>query len=699
MVNQENSPSYSTRCIAFALLFLLIFIIYSNTFRASWHLDDYHNIIQNAALRIEDLQPRTIFQTFFTTSEEDFVLKKKLYRPLVCLSFALNWYVAKDNLFGYHLVNIGIHFLTAFILFLTILNLFRSPCLKNRHQDSEYFIALFSAVLWAVNPLQTQAVTYIVQRMASLAAMFYLLGIYLYLRGRLNQVRLNQALCYVGCFLSYALALASKENAAIFPLALMLVEIIFFQDLSRPKVRKALFGITLAGGVLLLLFGIFVFFHGEPLNFLNAYENRLFTPLQRLLTEPRILIFYLSQLFYPVPTRLSIEHHLPVSTSLFSPWTTLPSILVVMVLIGFGIALMRKRPILSFSILFFFLNHLIESSFIGLELIFEHRNYLPSLFLFFPVSVALKALTDHYRYRKSAMHLILVSFLILMMVGLGMGTYIRNLAWATEKSLWEDAIRKAPTMTRPYHNLAWGYYERRGQLDEAMKLYQKALNLMKHNNQGRSMVLNNVANLYYRKGDFSKACKFWEMALKLNPNNGAFEYRLAMGLTKTGDLKKALFYVDKILQKYPGHQNSLYRKGEILLKLKKTDEALVYFRQALKLKPMDTATLAQIGVSCRLSGYYDRAEWFLKAALARNSQDMMVLLWLIETNLMLADRNDADRYAQQLLDLGKFNLLTAKRTQLSADNLMPPTSRKRLIHEIGKQQQADLKTLTRFEDR
>ncbi|MGD8764401.1 MAG: tetratricopeptide repeat protein [Desulfobacteraceae bacterium] len=699
MLNQKNSPSYSLYCTAFALLFLLVFLVYSNTFRASWHLDDYHSIVQKTTLRINDLQPRTIFQTFFSTSEEDLVLKKKLYRPLACLSFALNWYAGKDNVFGYHLVNICIHFLTAFMLFLTILNLFRSPRLKTSYRGNEYFIALFSAVLWSVNPLQTQAVTYIVQRMASMAAMFYLLGIYLYVKGRLHQAHFKRIVYLGGSLLSYALALACKENAAIFPLALVLVEIIFFQDLSRPKVRKTILGITLAGGVLLLLFGIFVFLHDGPLKILNTYETRLFTPLQRLLTEPRILIFYLSQLFYPVPTRLSIEHHVPVSTSLFSPWSTLPSILVVMALIGFGIAQMRKRPILSFAILFFFLNHLIESTVIGLELIFEHRNYLPSLFLFFPVSVALKALIDHYRYRKPAMHFILVSFLILIIVGLGMGTYIRNQAWATERSLWEDAIRKAPKMTRPYHNLAWGYYERQGMLDEAMKLYQKALNLLKHNTVGRSLVYNNMANLHYREGNFSKACEFWEMALKLNPNNGAFEYRLAMGLTKTGDLKKALVYVNRVHQKYPGHRNSLYQKGVILLKLKKTHEALVYFRKALKLNPNDANTLANIGISCRLLGYYDRAELFLKAALARNSQEMMVLLWLIETNLMLEDRNDADRYVQQLFDLGKFNLLTANLVQLSEDNLMSLTSRKRLIHEIGKHQQKDFETITRLENR
>ena len=696
---QENRPSYSTRCAAFVLLLFLIFIIYGNTFRASWHLDDYHNIIQDPALKISDLQPRSIFQTFFTISEEDLVLKRKMYRPLARLSFALNWYVGKDNLFGYHLVNICIHFLTAFILFLTILNLLEAPNLKNRYQNSSVFIALLSAVLWAVNPLQTQAVTYIVQRMASMATLFYILGFYLYVKGRLPQIRATRVLYFLGCLLAYAMALASKENAAIFPLALMLVEIVFFQDLSRADVRKLCLGVAVAAGIMLLLSAIFIFFHGAPQGFLNSYENRSFTPIQRLLTEPRILIFYLSQLFYPVPTRLSIEHHIPVSTSLFNPWTTLPSIIAVAALIVAGFFQMRKRPVLSFAILFFFLNHMIESTIIGLEFVFEHRNYLPSLFAFFPVSVALKALLDHYRHRKPSMHVILVSFYILMVVGLGMGTYIRNLAWATERSLWEDAIKKAPNMARPYHNLAWGYYERTGQLGEAMKLYKTALDLFKHNNQGRSMVINNMANLYYRKGEYDKACELWTRALKLNPKRAAFAFRLAMCLSQKGNLQGALAQIDKILLKHPRHVDALYQKGLILLKLKRVSEALANFRHCLKLKPDDASTLVSLGIGLRLLGHLERAEWFLKAALARDANDVVALLWLIECNLMLDDRNDAARYTQQLLDIHKFNLIAAHLGQLREDNLMPPNARKLLAHAIASNLQENVKTLSRFEDR
>jgi uncharacterized membrane protein len=119
-----------------------------------------------------------------------------------------------------------------------------------------------------------------------------------------------------------------------------------------------------------------------------------------MLTEPRIVLFYLSQIFYPVPGRLSIVHDVQLSRSLLEPWTTLPAILVVLGLIGFGIWQLRKRPMLSFAVLFFFLNHTVESSIIGLELIYEHRNYLPSLFLFAPVAMGLQYLVDHFRHQR-----------------------------------------------------------------------------------------------------------------------------------------------------------------------------------------------------------------------------------------------------------------------------------------------------------
>ena len=403
---QDTDPRHPKQWVALVLLFFLILIPYSNTFRASWHFDDFPKIINNSAIKITNLQPQTLYSTFFTPNGSGESQKKKIYRPIPCLTFALNYYIGQYNVYGYHLVNFSVHFLTACILFLTLLTLFKTPNLNTKYSASHYCIALLAASLWAINPIQTQAVTYIVQRMAALAALFYLLGIYCYLEARLSGIGKRQILFFIGCFISFLLALASKENSATLPLALILVEIAFFQDVRNPRIRRRFLWVTMIAGVCLLVFGALFYLQGDPSSIFKGYERRTFSPMQRLMTEPRVLIFYLSQIFYPVPTRLSIEHYVPISTSLITPWTTLPSIVLVLLLIAVGFYQMGKRPVISFAILFFFLNHLIESTIFGLELIFEHRNYLPSLFLFFPVSIGIKCLIEHYKAKKSSMYLI-----------------------------------------------------------------------------------------------------------------------------------------------------------------------------------------------------------------------------------------------------------------------------------------------------
>ena len=161
---------------------------------------------------------------------------------------------------------------------------------------------------------------------------------------------LKRTIIFFCCLFSFLMALGSKENAAILPISLILVEICFFQDLGKPGTRKA-FGLGFLVGVFLLIVLGTLFMSGNPLAFLQAYENRPFTLCQRLMTEPRVLVFYLTQIFYPVPTRLSIEHDISISTSLLQPWTTIPSMVIIFVLIGLSFSQMKKRPILGFGIL------------------------------------------------------------------------------------------------------------------------------------------------------------------------------------------------------------------------------------------------------------------------------------------------------------------------------------------------------------
>ena len=165
--------------MVFGLLVGLIFIIYGNTYDASWHLDDYANIVDDPRLRLPDLKVESLSQAVAS-----FLQSPRDARPLVRLTFAMNWFVGRYDPFGYHLVNISIHALTAFLLFLTVADLLKLGAFDSKSRQHRYAIAVLSAILWSVNPIQTQAVTYIVQRMAALAALFYLLAIYLYIKLR-----------------------------------------------------------------------------------------------------------------------------------------------------------------------------------------------------------------------------------------------------------------------------------------------------------------------------------------------------------------------------------------------------------------------------------------------------------------------------------------------------------------------------------
>src|SRR3990172_6360982 len=153
----------------FFLLLILIGTIYSNSLQAIWVLDDYPNILQNQRLQIEGLLPETLYRSVLSPAHPESEGNPHISRPLARLSFALNWFLGQDSPAGYRLVNIFIHCLTAFVLFLTIRVLLAAPSVKGKYAGRENSIALLAATLWAVNPIQTQAVVYIVQRMASLA--------------------------------------------------------------------------------------------------------------------------------------------------------------------------------------------------------------------------------------------------------------------------------------------------------------------------------------------------------------------------------------------------------------------------------------------------------------------------------------------------------------------------------------------------
>lgn len=296
--------------IAIILILLVGSISYSNTFHSPFIFDDAHIIVENKGIHVD---------SFSATDLAGLKQGIRGNRPVVMLSFALNYYFGGLNPFGYHLINLLIHVLTAIIIYFFLQLTLNLPSLREQYGKYAQTVALLSSLLFVAHPIQTQAVTYIVQRMASMAALFFLSSLYCYAKARLTGTGKRQIAYFLGSGLAALLALGSKENSVTLPFFIALYEYYF---LSQPKLTRnrkkwlyIMIGLILLGS---LLVGVFTGF--SPVQQLNKiYQRYTFTPGQRTLTQLRIVIFYLGLLIAPLPSRLNLDHHFSISYSLLSP--------------------------------------------------------------------------------------------------------------------------------------------------------------------------------------------------------------------------------------------------------------------------------------------------------------------------------------------------------------------------------------------
>lgn len=357
--------------VAVALIAGLALLAYSNTFQAPFHFDDQVNINNNPNVQIRqfswDLLERLVKNTY-----------RESIRIFSYFTLALNYYFGGFNVFGYHLVNLIVHMASGIFLYWFLILTFNLPSLKERYGPISYKVSLFTSLIFIVHPIQIQSVTYIVQRMSSMAGMFYLLSLVLYIKGRLS-TGWPRFFYFGGTVLSYLFGVFSKENAAILPLFVALYEFYFFQNLDlSPKGRKVLF--SLVGALLILgAFGLIIWGQRYMNVIEEGYKFRTFTMSERVLTQFRVVLYYLTLLIYPHPSRLNLDYDFPISKTILDPPMTLISILMIAGLIGYSIWAAKKRPVISFCILWYFGNLVVESSIFPLEIAFEHRLYLPAV--------------------------------------------------------------------------------------------------------------------------------------------------------------------------------------------------------------------------------------------------------------------------------------------------------------------------------
>jgi tetratricopeptide (TPR) repeat protein len=652
-------------------------IAYSNTFNFPFVFDDDANIVDNPLIRKLD----------------NFILppggyKGYLPRAVGFFTFALNYHFGGLNVTGYHIVNLIIHIANAILVYFLVILTFKTPYIRGKglgvwgkeqrgsgqeavdsRQEagdmSQYevsgkkfsayslpltpyphLIALFTALLFVSHPVQTQAVTYIVQRLTSLATMFYLLSIVMYIKARLLTQRsvnsrqetggnglwvidhgqeasvpitsyLSPITCFFLSLVSAILAMLTKEMSFTLPIVMILYEFIFFKSSLK---KKLLFLLPLLLTLIIIPIGIMGI--DKPLGVILSdlsEKLRVQTEMSRwdyLFTQFRVIVTYIRLLFFPVNQNLDYDY--PVYHSLFTPPVFL-SFLFLAALLGMAVYLLykaRKRGsaevgsqdeedsrqysvsskqssaaycllstayyrLIAFGIFWFFITLSVESSIIPIvDVIFEHRVYLPSVGVFIAISAVVLIITERLKVRWPQINKVVISLIALIVIILSIATYARNAVWMDKVTLWEDVASKSPGNARANNNLGASYYEK-SMPDRAIEYLSIAIRLK----PDYVDAYNNIGIAYYEKGLNDLAKKQFISALGFAPNDAGAFNNLSIVYASEGLYDQATEYAQRALKLNPDYAEAHNSLGVAYGSKEMYDQALEQFRLALKLSP------------------------------------------------------------------------------------------------------------------
>jgi len=503
------------------LLVLVVSFVYHETPGNSFNFDDFGNIVRYAPVHMDRLDTAALAEAFSNP--------KIGHRYVPSLTFAIDWWRGGGKARAFLQTNVLLHVLTSLVLFGFVTQLMRRWIGEDRR--SVVLVAFAVTALWALHPINSQAVNLIVQRMAILSTLFVLLSLSCYLAARGTAQRQPVAWLLGSVFFG-ALAAISKENAWILPLLIVGVEygvIRHGEPLIRCNVDWAvLFAPFVLAGLLVLDLGT----GAGPIseNYVSGYAFRPFSMVERLLTQPRVVFYYMALVAWPMPGRFSVEHDFLVSTSLLSPPTTLLSLAALAGVIAVALFLfLRTRTRLpGFLLLWPLATLAIESSFIALELVFEHRMYLPLTGLAALVGISVLSLIRSYpEYSKAV-----VALLLLVAIGLSVSTMKRTSMWREPLLLYEDAVTKAPASSRAWGNLGLYRYQG-GDAEGGLAALELAVDL---GNGKDAKVLENLGVVYLDLGRLDDAASLIRHAYALQRErpapsilNHMGEVELAMG--------------------------------------------------------------------------------------------------------------------------------------------------------------------------
>ena len=551
--------------LALAVLVLVVFMAYSNSFKGPFILDDAANILENRTIR--SFWP--VWDVF--SGPRGHALAG---RPVINLSLAVNYAISGYEVWSYHAFNLLFHLLSALLLFGIVRRTLISPAVPARFKAASTPAALFCALFWAAHPLCTQAVTYVIQRCESLMGLFFLLVLYAAIRGwRQGASRWWQVLAGIAMIFG----VGSKEVIVAAPLLVLCYDFIFVHGKGRGgRILKD--GVVLYAGLvmgLVLLF--FLVSRGAVAATVASDIDRLRWPY--LVTQAGVIVHYLLLSFWPAS--LSMDYGWPFA-DLSRVWRE--GLLLAGLFCATLWGLVKRRP-WAFPGVWFFLSLAPSSSLKPqLDPAFEYRMYLPLAAV--AVAVVMASLWAGFRVfskRPKAGFALLVSAFFLassISCALAVATMRRNDVYASAERLWADTIKKSPESARAWFALATAY-EASGRAGLAKKYYREAISRTPHDPKP----YNNLGLLLLKEGKTDEAIALFKEALAVEPRFDRAYVNLGEALMQKGLGEEARRILEEGMRLAPDSAHARLNMGLSLMREKLVAEGEALCREALKMEP------------------------------------------------------------------------------------------------------------------
>lgn len=558
-------------------------LVYWNSFGGALVFDAITSIVENKTIRhLSPLGPVLLPPLAGATVEG---------RPLLNLSFALNYAAGELDPWGYHFVNLAIHILAALALFGIVRRTLLLPAFAPRMGVASTGLALVCALVWLVHPLQTESVTNVVQRAESLMGWLFLLSFYFAVRGFTST---RPGVWKTGAVLVCLLGMAAKEVMAIAPLTILLYDRVFISTSWREAFsRRGGFYIALflTWGLLAMLV-VWTGTHGKTVGLGLGLG-----PWDYAKIQCGAVLHYLRLSVWPSP--LVADYGVLKKVD---DWSFLPNAFGVAALFAAGMIAFRFRPWIGFLALTFFALLAPTSSVLPIvtQSMAEHRMYLPLAPL-----VTLAVIGGYLLLRRGA-----IPVLALVLVVFSGLTVARNADYASDFTFWSDCVEKWPRSHRSQNNLGLAFYQK-GDADAAMTHYRRALEI----DPGYEQAHNNLGYALAEKGALDEAIAHYREALALKPDYAKAHNNLGLALGKSGKLDEAIACYERALEISPDYDRAHNNLAGALFQKGRVDEAIAHYREALRIQRGNAKTHHNLGVVLLESGRVSEAIAEFRAAI------------------------------------------------------------------------------------